>query len=132
MLWRMSMDAIAAQLNRINTEIVRLQAQREILEQLLGETDTAIQIKPLRSSPPNEGGLARDYAVRPRNPSNTQAILDAVARNPGATITEIADKIASERGLDKKARYAIYNTAYGLARRGKIIKDDEQRVMLPK
>lgn len=127
----MSKDAIVSKLDRINNEIVRLEAQREVLEQLLAETAETVEAKPPRSTVPNEGGVARDYAIRPRNPSNTQAILDAVARNPGSTISEIADMIANERQLDKKARYAIYNTAYGLARRGKIIKDNEHRVMMP-
>lgn len=115
------------ELERIDREIMRLTAQRELVVRLLGGNAQSVTL-PTGSA--RIGRERKQTPLRPRHPENTQAILDAVAKYPGKTVMEIAQLVGRSMNADEKQITQIYNTVYGLARRGKIHKDESQRLTL--
>lgn len=114
---------IESELARVERELLRLEAQRELLLALLGNSTT------MRESESHTiTGRRRPTALRPKNPRNTDAILAAARDNPGKSLADIARLAQTELNADLEGEPAddqlrkLYNVAYGLMRRGKLKK----------
>lgn len=108
---------------------MRLTAQRELIVRLLDGNAQPVTVPTGSARIPR---VRKETPLRPRHPENTQAILDAVAKHPNKTVMEIAQLVGQSMNADEKRITQIYNTVYGLARRGKIHKDELQRLTIPR
>lgn len=122
----MEQNALQTELDRIDAELVRLHAQRDLLLRLLGR-----ESRQVAWAPPALAALRTSSrpALRPTNPRNTEAIIALVTEHPGKlTLVEVVDRVAKQMNADEEKRRQLYNTGYGLKRRNRLIEDSRGRL----
>ena len=119
-----SADIIRQRLSQIASELLRLEGERDGLRKLLDASENGSK---QRAAPGSSGRSL--FASNPETRGATERIKALLAQSPGLTKKDITNRLA---GDDRELRKVIYNTAHSLARRQKLLMDDDGRLSLPK